>query len=93
MISRFDGIDSNGKRSNQRLNKPILPNHRIFDPIKEKITIILFIFICPIWNKSNLVKNFHTAEEAFNHFITSRGDICTSTVKVCRRCLMHNQEL
>jgi len=29
----------------------------------------------PFWNESNLVENFNSAEEAFNHFITSSGDM------------------
>ena len=76
---KFNGIDSNGRRSYQRLNKPILPNHRIFDPNKEDqredyYYSLLLLFV-PFRNESNLVESFNSAEEAFNHFITSSGDM------------------
>ena len=76
---KFNGIDCKGKRVYQRLNKPILPNHRIFDPGKENqkedyFYSLLLLFV-PFCTESNLIENGQTAEEAFNHFITTRGDM------------------
>ena len=60
------GINSNGKRIYQKLAKPIIPNHRIFDPNKEDQREDY---------ECDLIESGQTAEEAFNHFITTRGEM------------------
>ena len=33
---KYDGTDKNGERKYRKLTKPVLPNHKIFNPLKEE---------------------------------------------------------
>ena len=33
---KYDGNDKNGERKYRKLTKPVLPNHKIFNPLKEE---------------------------------------------------------
>ena len=35
-----DGNDKNGERKYRKLTKPVLPNHKIFNPLKEEERVI-----------------------------------------------------
>ena len=65
--------DTNGRRQYVRLEKPRIPNHRIYDPNKpderEAYFYSLLLLFVPFTDESNLVGEGQTAEEAFNvHF-------------------------
>lgn len=76
---KFNGIDSEGKRVYYKLNKPVLPNHRIYDPAKEdqreNYYYSLLIPFKPFHDELSLVKNGQTAEEAFNEFMATGGEM------------------
>ena len=64
-------------------------NHKIFDPSREDQRedyfyshLLLFV---PFRNESEFVKNEQTAEEAFNHFITT-AIACLFITPVSKRC-------
>jgi len=74
-----NGYDANGKRMHHKLNKPVLPNHRIYDPHKteqrEDYYYSLLLLFKPFRNESDLVKNGQTAEDAFNNFMDTCGEM------------------
>ena len=66
--------DKNGERKYSLLNKPRLPNHRLYDPQKENergdyfySLILLFV---PFRDESSLLLDNETAEAAFNRLMT-----------------------
>ena len=64
-----------GNRTYRRLNKPRLPNHKIYDPSKEDqhedyYYCLLLLFV-PFRNEDDLLGVHHSAEQAFNHFLSS----------------------
>ena len=72
-------IDSHGNRQYRRLNKPRLPNHKMYDPSKEEqredyYYCLLLLFV-PFRNEGDLLGEHHSAEEAFNHFISSTSSM------------------
>jgi len=75
----YKNTDASGNRVNRKLNKPCLPNHRIYDPSKENekeaYYYIILLFFIPFRNKSDLVKTNQSVEDAFNLFIASNPDI------------------
>ena len=74
-----NGYDSNGKRVYRKLNKPVLPNHRIYDPNKEDqredYYYSLLLLFKPFRDESDLVKNGQTAQDAFNEFIETSSEV------------------
>ena len=67
--------DCHGNRKYDRLNKPRLPNHKIYDPSKEDqredyYYCLLLLFV-PFRNEGNLLGLHCSAEQAFNHYISS----------------------
>ena len=64
-------------RSYRKLDKPRLPNFKLFDPQKEEqrdsyfyALILLFV---PFTNESDLIQDGGTVEEAFNRHNASNG--------------------
>ena len=71
--------DCYGNRKYRLLNKPCLPNHKIYDPSKEDqredyYYTLLLLFV-PFRNEDDLLSVHHSAEQAFNHFISSSDSI------------------
>ena len=63
------GVDKDGKTKYRRLNKNILPNHKLYDPNKENeresyYYSLLLLFV-PFRNEMDLVKERERAEDAF----------------------------
>ena len=82
----FNGLDKNGKRSYRKLDKPRLPNFKLFDPQKEEqrdsyfyAHILLFV---PFTNENDLIQDSETVEKAFYRHNASNG-----------RCSDHHQKL
>ena len=76
----FNGLDKDGKRSYRKLDKPRLPNFKLFDPQKEEqrdsyfyALILLFV---PVTNEDDLIQDGETVEEAFNRH-TASNDRCS----------------
>ena len=45
---KYDGNDRNGQRKYRKLTKPILPNHKIFNPLKEEEKELLLLTHDPV---------------------------------------------
>jgi len=75
----YSGTDSCGKRMYRKLNKPRIPNHRIYDPSKENereaYFYSLLVLFVPFRKESDLVDGDQTAEDAFNVFISTSTDM------------------
>ena len=71
----YSETDCHGNRKYRRLNKPRLPNHKIYDPSKEDqredyYYCLLLLFV-PFRNEGDLLGVHCSAEQAFNHYISS----------------------
>ena len=69
----YRGTSSDGKRVYQKLKKPHLPNHKLFDPSnesqREDYYYSLMLLFIPFQNESDLVADGETAEVAFKRHI------------------------
>ena len=90
----FNGWDKNGKRSYRKLDKPHLPNFKLFDPQKEEqrdsyfyALILLFV---PFANEDDLIQDGETVKEAFNRH-TASNDKCSEYHQKLTRYSRHNQ--
>ena len=67
---KYDGTDINGERKYRKLTKPVLPNHKIFNPLKEEqresYYYSLMILFVPFRNEAGLILDGETVE-AFQH--------------------------
>uniref|UniRef100_A0A1X7V6S4 Helitron helicase-like domain-containing protein n=1 Tax=Amphimedon queenslandica TaxID=400682 RepID=A0A1X7V6S4_AMPQE len=68
---KFDKIGENGEREYKLRSKPVLPNHRKFNPMQEAerddfYYSLIFLFV-PFGDESTLVMEGETMEEAFRH--------------------------
>ena len=65
---KYDGNDKNGERKYRKLTKPVLPNDKIFNPLKEEeresYYYSLMILFVPFRNEAGLIDG-ETVEEAF----------------------------
>ena len=75
----YRGASSDGTRVYQKLKKPLLPNHKLFDPSNENqredyyySLMVLFILFR---NECDLMKEGETAEVAFNLHIGSNVNL------------------
>ena len=64
------GIDEYGKTKYRKLNKSVLPNHKLFNPKKEDkkesyFYSLLLLFV-PFRNEDELTEEGESAEDAFN---------------------------
>ena len=71
----YSGIDSSGCRQYRKLNKPRIPNHKLYDPNKEDqrddyYYSLLLLFV-PFRVESDLLGKHQTPEQAFNEYISS----------------------
>ena len=75
----YSGTSDNGTRVYQKLQKPILPNHKLFDPSienqREDYYYSLMLLFIPFRDESNLTAENETAELAFNRFIVENADL------------------
>ena len=76
----FNGLDKNGKRSYRKLDKPRLPNFKLFDPQKgeqkDSYFYALILLFVPFTNEDDLIQDGETVEEAFNRH-TASNDRCS----------------
>ncbi|KAL5457558.1 hypothetical protein EMCRGX_G034829 [Ephydatia muelleri] len=72
---KYCGTDKDGSRVYQKLQKPLLPNHKLFDPSnenqREDYFYSLMLLFIPFRNECDLMKEGETAEVAFNRLIGS----------------------
>ena len=62
---KYDGNDKNGERKYRKLTKPVLPNHKIFNPLKEEERELLLLTHDPFRDEAGLILDGETVEEAF----------------------------
>ena len=72
------GVDEDGNRVYRKLGKPILPNHKIYNPSKEKerenyFYSLLLLFV-PFRNEGDLIEEGETAESALNRHMDENGE-------------------
>ena len=75
----YSGTSDNSTRVYQKLQKPHLPNHKLFDPSNENqredyYYYLLLLFI-PFHDENDLIAEGETAEVAFNRHIGSNVDL------------------
>ena len=62
------GVDKDGKTKYRRLNKSVLPNHRLYNPSKgnerEDYFYSLLLLIVPFHNETDLTEEGESAEDA-----------------------------
>uniref|UniRef100_A0A1X7SQ68 Uncharacterized protein n=1 Tax=Amphimedon queenslandica TaxID=400682 RepID=A0A1X7SQ68_AMPQE len=67
---KFDEIGENGEREYKLRSKPVLPNHRKFNPMQAErddfYYSLIFLFVL-FRDESTLVMEWETMEEAFRH--------------------------
>ena len=75
----YKHTDASGNRVYQKLKKPRLQNHRLYDPSKEnereEYYYSLLLLFVPFRNEEELVENNESAENAFSKFIQSNSEI------------------
>ena len=82
------GVDNDGNPVYSMLTKPILPNHRMFDPSKENerenyFYSLLLLFV-PFRNEADLIEEGETAENAFNRHMGENDSLNTHSEKLQR---------
>ena len=69
----------NGARVYQKLQKPVLPNHKLFDPStenqREDYYYSLMLLFIPFRDESNLIAEGEKAEVVFNRLIGENADL------------------
>ena len=78
-LYRYTGKDNNNKRKYCKLNKPIIPNHRIYDPNKEEqrdnyYYSLLLLFV-PFSSEDDLVDEGETPEQSFHRHLSTNSQI------------------
>ena len=65
-----DGVDEDGNTKYRQLNKPVLPNHKIYREEEQESYYysLLFLFV-PFRNEEDLIGNGENAEIAFNRHL------------------------
>ena len=75
----YRGTNENGSRVYQKLQKPVLPNHKLFDPStenqREDYYYSLMLLFIPFRDESSLIADGETAEVAFNRLIGDNADL------------------
>ena len=81
----FQGIDDQGQRVYEKLGKPKLPNHKIFDPEiesqREDYYYSLVLLFCPFRDESSLILGNETAEQAFHRLLSNQSSIQHAKLK------------
>ena len=82
----LQGLDEQGQRKYRKLNKPKLPNHKLFDPEnenqREDYYYSLVLLFCPFRDESTLLHDNETAEAAFNRLVSSKSSRHHAKLKV-----------
>ena len=82
----LQGLDEQGQRKYRKLNKPKLPNHKLFDPEnenqREQYYYSLVLLFCPFRDESMLLHDNETAEAAFNRLVSSKSSRYHAKLKV-----------
>ena len=73
------GVDEDGNRVYRKLGKPILPNHKIYNPSKEKERVFV-----PFRNEGDLIEEGETAESALNQHMDENSTLNTHSEKLQR---------
>ena len=78
-LYRYTGKDNNNIRKYCKLNKPIIPNHRIYDPNKEELRdnyyySLLLLFV-PFSSEDDLVDEGETPEQSFHRHLSTNSRI------------------
>ena len=86
--NKMSSIDDDGNPVYSMLTKPILPNHRMFDPSKENerenyFYSLLLLFV-PFRNEADLIEEGETAETAFNRHMAENDSLNTHSEKLQR---------
>ena len=80
------GVDKNGKTKYRRLNKSVLPNHRLYNPSKENerenYSYSLLLLFVPFRNETDLTEEGESAEDAFNRHMTENDALNTHSEKL-----------
>ena len=89
-VANYDkcGVDKNGQTQYRHFNKGILPNHKLYDPRKEKVEESyyyspLLIFV-PFRKECELTEEGESAEDAFNRHMEQNGALNTHSEKLQR---------
>ena len=80
------GVDKDGNTIYRKLSKPVLPNHKIFNPNKEEeresyYYSLLLLFV-PFRNEGDLIQDGENAEIAFNRHMTQNSAMNTHSQKL-----------
>ena len=80
------GLDEQGQQKYRKLNKPKLPNHKLFDPEnenqREDYYYSLVLLFCPFRDESTLLHANENAEAAFNRLVSSKSSHYHAKLKV-----------
>ena len=73
------GVNEDGVRKYRKLNKPCLPNHRLYDPNRENerddyYYSLLLLFV-PFRDEDSLVDEGESAEQAFNRVLHGNNEL------------------
>ena len=80
-----DGVAEDGNTKYRQLNKPVLPNHKIYNPNREEeqesyyYSLLLFV---PFRNEEDLIGNGENAESAFNRHLKENHAMNTHSKKL-----------
>ena len=91
----YCGVDSSGNRAYRVLEKPRLPNHRLYDPTKENeresyYYSLLLLFV-PFRDEADLIAEHSSAEEAFNKFLALNTDMKCHHEKLAKMLETHKK--
>ena len=64
-----DGVDEDGNTKYRQLNKPVLPNHKIYREEEQESYYYSLLLFVPFRNEENLIGNGENAESAFNRHL------------------------
>ena len=82
-LYELQGLDEQGQRKYRKLNKPKLPNHKLFDPENEnQRDYSLVLLFCPFRDESTFLHHNETAEAAFNTLVSSKSSRFHAKLKV-----------
>ena len=80
------GVDKDGNRVYCKLGKPLLPNHKLYNPGKEdgreKFFYSLFLLFVPFRDEGDLIEEGETAESAFERHMQENEALNTHSEKL-----------
>ena len=82
------GLDKDGKAVYRKLCKPVLPNHKIYNPNKDderkSYYYSLLLLFVPFRTEGNLIEDGENAESAFNRHMQNNDAMNTHSEKLQR---------